>query len=131
MATDSHWAAAYIGQPWQRGTMDCWAFFRRVQADHYGRQVPACGSPDSRDLLAVARALRDDPERQIWRQVDAPRDGDAVLMGKGRHPTHIGVWIEADGGGVLHSQQHSGVIFTRLPALRALGWQLIEFYRKP
>ena len=123
-----HWAVDEIGKPWIAGENDCWAFFRQVQRDGYGIEVPAF-AVDPNSLLACAHALEQNPERMRWLWVESPIDGDAVLMGKGRYPTHIGTWIDADGCGCLHCVEGSGVVFQTLASLQLTGWNLIRFYR--
>ena len=49
-----------------------------------------------------------------WQPVDAPQEGDAVLMSKGRHVCHIGIWVVVNGGAVLHSIEKSGVVLSRV-----------------
>ena len=89
------WAAQYIGQPWVHGEHDCWAFFRRVQAERFGRQVPAI-DVDAFDVRACVAAFTGHDERARWQEVQQPQEGDAVLMSQSRVPTHVGVWV--DGG---------------------------------
>lgn len=125
----THWASDYIGEPWVAGANDCWSFFRRVQAEQFARQLPAI-DPATYHVADIARAYRDAPEVAEWTIVDHPREGDGVLMGKAKRPTHVGVWIEADGGGVLHCQEEGGVVFTSRRALAGLGWNVLGFYRK-
>lgn len=125
----NHWAADEIGRPWLAGVHDCWAFFRRVQAERYGRHVPPF-QVDARSTLACARAMNANPERQAWHRVSTPEDGDAVILARGKHPTHVGIWLDIDGGGVLHCQRGAGVIFQDLRALGLAGWSHLEFYRK-
>lgn len=129
-----HWASKYIGLPWSAtgegpDSFHCWAFVRHVMAEHFGRQVPAI--PYTEDLLDLAREFRDHPERGRWHEV-APAEalpGDAVLLRQARYPIHIGVWLEVDGGGVLHCSRDSGVVFQRLAALRLNGWHVAGVYR--
>ena len=45
------------------------------------------------------------------------------------YPVHIGVWLDIDGGGVLHAVRHAGVVFQNLAALDAHGWRIEGFYR--
>jgi len=129
----SHWAMNYLGQPWQAnaqgpGAWDCWSFFRHVQAERYGVNVPIIDI-DAMNLHAVAHAFNGHEERGNWEEVSEPRDGDAVLMAHNRYPSHVGVWLEIDGGGVLHCQQGSGVIFTRKAMLAHMGWAHAKYYR--
>lgn len=129
-----HWATAYIGTPWQAGAQgpeayDCWGFFRHVQAAHFGRQVPEI-LIDPDQLRAVVRAFAHHPEHEQWAQVSAPAEGDAVLLAHAAHPSHVGVWVGADGGGVLHCVRGQGVVFSGLAALAAAGWGHVRFYRR-
>lgn len=128
-ATGAHWATDYIGLPWVAEKRDCWAFFRAIQADHYGIVVPVI-DVDAMDLHAVARAFRDHDERASWAEVSEPQDGDAVLMAHARYPSHVGVWIDVDGGRVLHCQQGAGVVCSSREALRLSGWGRVSFYRR-
>lgn len=123
--------AAYIGMPWQAGAQgpqvfDCMAFFRHIQARHFGIQVPAIIAPDYDDGAALAGLFDRHEERARWRRVDAPRHGDAVLI---HRPMHIGTWLDIDGGGVLHCVRGAGVVFTADSAWRLSGFGRREFYR--
>ena len=129
MLLASHWGAACVGQPYAPPEQDCWGFFRRVQAEHFGLLLPEI-SIDAGDVPAIARAFRDQPERVHWQEVARPVEGDAVLMGRCRVPVHVGTWIDADGGGVLHCERSLGVIFSTPAALRRVGWSLIRYYRR-
>ena len=127
-----HWAAAYIGLPWSAhgsgpDLFNCWEFVRAVQDRHFGRVLPDIANPE--DTLAMGRTFRDHPERLRWVKSADPREGDCVLLRRSRHPIHVGIWLEVDGGGVLHCSQESGVVFQRPDALRLNGWAVEGFYR--
>ena len=127
-----HWASHYIGLPWSaRGegpdSFHCWAFVRHIQREHFGRTLPEIPNPE--DLLALARAFRDHPERRRWALVGEAADGDCVLMRQARYPVHVGVWLDADGGGVLHCCGDCGVVFQPPGALALNGWRIEGFYR--
>lgn len=121
----SHWVADYIGMEWISGVNDCWGFFRRVQRERFGREVPAV-DVDAMSRLACTRALEGNDERAHWQPVSVPQEGDAVLMGRGRHPSHIGLWAAS---GVLHCVEGIGAIHQPLSALRVAGWGSITYYR--
>lgn len=125
----AHWAFQYIGQPWVAHSNDCWAFFRRVQADQFNCTIPEI-HVDADDIRACIRAFDGHDERGAWARFDTPQEGDAVLMSQGSHPTHVGLWLDVNGGGVLHCIKGSGVIFTRVGALPMLGYNMLGFYRK-
>lgn len=124
-----HWADAYIGEPWVAREHDCWAFFRRVYAEHFGIMVPEIDIDPHAPLIIRHEFARHD-ERKNWNEIDVPQEGAAVLMGKNRRPAHVGVWIGADGGKVLHCVEGAGVVAQSRPALRLAGWQVLGFYRR-
>jgi len=128
-----HWAEDLIGRPWRAGgrgpnAFDCWGLVRYCWRDRFGIQVPEIPI-DAGDLRAVHAGFRDHPERRRWRLVADPREGDAVLMRQSRHPIHVGLWLEADGGGVLHAARGIGVVFQNPRDLALQGWRIEGFYR--
>ncbi len=127
-----HWASTYIGLPWSAqgegpNSFHCWSFVRHIQNAHFGRSLPEIPNPE--DLLALARAFRDHPERQRWNLVNKAASGDCVLLRQARYPVHVGVWLDVDDGGVLHCSRDFGVVFQRPDALVLLGWKIEGFYR--
>ena len=138
---NDHWALQYIGAPYLRrgesGTgFDCWTFFAHVQHKHFGRDIPDlpdelydCGAQAARDAF-----LGDDGHRFFhsqWREVAKNSnwaDGCAVLMRQLRDPHHVGVWVNCDGGGVIHCTKKLGVIFTTRPSLRRHRWRIEGVY---
>lgn len=123
----SHWTAAYVGLPWSLDC-DCWGFFRQVQRERFGRNVPMI-DVDALSLLSRTLTFAHHPERQRWIEVGCPEEGDAVLLGAGRHPAHIGVYVEVNGGAVLHSAEGHGVVIEAPARLRARGWPNITYWR--
>jgi hypothetical protein len=128
-----HELTGLIGLPWVVGAagpdaFDCWGLFVTVQRQCFGCDLPQ-NPVDATNLRAVLDAFNGHPERQRWKSVDQPAAGDAVLMRQSRYPVHIGVWLDIDGGGVLHSVRHAGVVFQTLAALDAHGWRIEGFYR--
>lgn len=129
---DLHWAFQYLGRPWVSGatgpnSFDCWGLFRFVQKEHFGREVPVW-EVDANDVRNVVKAIRDNPEVQRWTPTKTPKDGDAVLLAHANHPHHVGLWLDVDGGGVLHAVKGQGVIFSSLNGLSVCGWGRVEFY---
>ncbi|MDT8856423.1 hypothetical protein RNZ50_15625 [Paracoccaceae bacterium Fryx2] len=125
----THWAAEYIGAEWTRAET-CWHFAARIWREQYGVRVPLVPI-DGANARATRRMLDGSPERAAWAAVAVPMEGDAVLMAKGAHPCHVGVWITPpEGPGVLHSVEGSGGIFTPLGALAAMGYRVAGYYRR-
>ena len=109
-----------VGQAGGRGphAFDCWGLVRWCWRTHFGIEVPEI-PVDATSLRAVLAGFREHPERQRWRPVECPCEGDAVLMRQSRHPVHVGIWLAVDGGGVFQG-----------PAdLTAHGWRIEGTYR--
>ena len=129
-----HWAEDLIGRPYRAGgqgpdAFDCWGLVRWVMANRFGRALPAIPVGAS-DIRAVLIAFRHHPERRRWSAVERPGEGDCVLLRRSRHPVHVGVWLAADGGGLLHAVEGTGVVFQRPRDLLASGWRIEGFYRR-
>ena len=124
-----HWAQFYIGDAWDAKTHDCWVFVRRVWQERFNRTVPAVEF-DASSALDCRHALARQPERANWHEVTTPAEGDAVLMGKSARPCHVGVWVDADGGRVLHCLQGHGVVCQDTTALRVMGLRVLGYYRR-
>lgn len=123
--------ADYIGIPWVAGaqgpdTYDCMAFFRHIQGEHFGVQVPQIIAPDYNNAKVLVGLFRTHEERSHWPVVETPKHGDAVVV---RHPLHIGTWLDLDGGGVLHCVEGIGVIFTSDSSWHVSGFGRKEFFR--
>ncbi|SEO64526.1 NlpC/P60 family protein [Nitrosovibrio sp. Nv6] len=122
----------YIGIPWERGATgphayNCWNFVRHIQQVHFGRDLPQV-TVDEDKPIGFVRQLRRHPARRNWLAMETPTEGDCVEMGSGKSITHIGVWVEVDGGGVLHCVQGMGVVFSKRFVMRA-DWPLLRFWR--
>lgn len=131
--TDPHWALKYIGRPWVQGAQgpnefDCWGFVRFVNLHEFGIDVPIIDT-DANDMRAVIKSFTSDGERANWSPVTTPKTGDAVLMAHCKYPSHVGIWLDVDGGGVLHCIRGEGVVFSSLSSLKTCGWGRVEYYR--
>jgi hypothetical protein len=123
--------SAYIGLPWEAGAQgpeayDCWSFFRQVQARHFGITVPVILASDYDDPAALAGLFRGHGETARWKRLEAPVHGCGVMVHK---PLHAGIWLDIDGGGVLHCARGAGVIWTPESSWRVSGFGRREFYR--
>jgi hypothetical protein len=123
--------ASYIGIPWAAGaqgpaTYDCMGFFRHIQQTYFGIDVPAIIADDYENPLALAALFGDHSERSNWVGIVKPVHGCAVIS---RKPMHIGVWLNIDGGGVLHCVRGPGVIFTSDSAWPVSGFGRKSFFQ--
>lgn len=144
-------ARAVLFKPWRAGAQgpdayDCWGLARAAQRELAGRDLPIVNA-DPNDLRAVVRLVREHPLHSEWREVAVPSHLDLVLMSHHQHPHHIGVWLDLDGGLVLHATEQfrrvrkddkletvadpsrPGVMAESLAALRAQAWSRFQFMR--
>jgi len=127
----AHWALAYLGHPWIKGQHECGHFFVRVQLEQFGIATEVIDA-DALSVLSCVRALNGDhPEFRNWPEVSKSdsREGDCVQMSHSKYPHHIGIWVEVDGGGVLHCVEGAGVVFSTRQALRVAGWNITAVRR--
>ena len=123
----THWAADYIGNPWDAAENHCWAFCRRVWREHFGVEVPEV-LVDGASPRAGMRAFGQG--QPGWTQVAVANEGDGVLMARGDRVCHVGIWIAAGTGGVLHAIESTGTVFTPVARLASLGYRVTGFYRR-
>jgi cell wall-associated NlpC family hydrolase len=122
-------ANAYIGLPWVDGgrgpeSFDCWGLLRWIQEKHFDLVLPALPSvPD-----ATRELYRAQMESGAWSVITRPVHGCGALLRGGDRP-HVGVYLDLDGGGVLHAQQGVGVVFTAKQQLKMVGYGRASWYR--
>ncbi len=119
----------YIGLPWVNGArgpdaFDCWGLLAWVQRAHFGIDLPERSIEP-----AVMRAIyRDEVEAGRWRILARPVHGCGALLRDGDQP-HVGIWLQCDGGGVLHALAGAGVIFTQRRDLKDAGYERTTWYQ--
>ena len=128
-----HWTTRWLGRAWVEGEYECTDFAAEVLREEFGRAVDVPSAPAgtrARDQLLI-RELR-----SRARPVDAPVDGDLVLMrmaaGVRLRAWHLGLY--AAGGGVapcvLHCARDDGAQVHRIDELGVvLGYALEGYYR--
>lgn len=123
-------AIAYIGHEWESGAngpdkWDCWHFLQHVQRTYFDRQLPDAPIGDPEGCRAV---YDQEMANGHWKRVMEPEHGDAVSMRSGSWP-HVGVWLDIDGGKILHCCEGHGVIASRPSTLRTMVFGRLKFYR--
>jgi cell wall-associated NlpC family hydrolase len=108
-------------------TFDCWGLVRHIQKEAFGRDLQIIEPPSDkvRDLI---KFIKEHPEHQNWEKVDHPTHGGVVELSNSFHPNHVGVYLDIDGGGILHCSV-AGVTFDPLIILKASGWRRFNFYK--
>lgn len=130
-----HWAAQYLGRPWRPGAegpdaFDCWGLIRTIYRDRLGIEIPRAGVAQGIDeLKKVLQEFNASPLYGLFDEVAAPRDLDGALMVQAKHPIHVGIYLEADGGKIIHCSQRAGVVAQDLSSLAAHGFKVLRWYR--
>ncbi len=129
----THWAMDYIGKPWVVASdgpeaYDCWGLIVAIHKRLYGRALEIIPVEEN-NLRQLIKTINASPERANWDVVHNPIEGDIALMRQSRHPIHVGIWLDIDGGGMLHSMQGAGVVFQNLNSLALSGWKIENYYR--
>ena len=128
-----HWAKKYIGKPWVKDgqgpdAFNCWGFVRFVFKEQCGVYIPEV-DVDAMSLLAVVRTFKSKELHADWEKQETPQDMDGVELSHAKDPHHVGIWLDVDGGGVLHCVKGIGVMFSSVHNLRLSGWNIRGFWR--
>lgn len=121
-----------IGKVYEPAGLHCWELVRQCQRAVFNRELPpVLVAPERRRELVEMMSLRD--SYPGWREVGGPAHGAVVFMTRHGHEVskaacHAGVWLELDGGGVLHTDAPHGVVFESVPELTARNWADLSFY---
>ena len=70
----------------------------------YGRDLTIIPVQEN-NLRQLVKTIDAHPERANWDVVHKPIEGDIALMRQSRHPIHVGIWLDIDGGWMLHCMQ--------------------------
>lgn len=121
-----------LGTPYESGSMgpntfDCWGLFRHIQIEVFKRDTQVIVPPPPDNIRALVKFVQNHDEHKNWNVSDKPEHGGVVEMSHANHPHHVGVWLDIDGGGVLHCSV-AGVTFDSLFVLKASGWRKFIYY---
>ena len=104
-----------IGRPYEAGAMgpdrfDCYGLARHIQAEFFGRALPLFQLPADAGRFAIASAIAIHPERERWVAADNATDGAIVVMAQQACGFHMGVYLDLDGGLIVHTVEKTGVV---------------------
>ena len=121
------WAMEYIGKPYST-EQDCYYWFRKIQSEQFGREVPHLKVGGARVAVRLMRGEFCDSVG--WEKTDAPKDGDAVFMSQAeRRNTHIGVAFHHKGKlMVIHALAGMGVVVSDVQGLRMNNLKISSYW---
>lgn len=130
---DVSWVRDLLGIPWVAGgrgpgSFDCWGLVKWI----YGTQLSVtledfAGIPVD-DVRAVGTEMTRGVLVAPWHPSSTPGHLDLVAMGGNRLIHHVGVWLDIDGGLVLHTSSGKSVCAQGLSQVKTTGTQTIKFY---
>jgi len=122
-------ADRYIGNAWVKDgngpdEWNCWNLLRHLLRHYFHKDIPKVGLESEDELRALYKERLDSGS---WIIRDEPKHGYGVLLKGGLSP-HVGLYLDIDGGGVIHALEGFGVVFTERGALRLMGYGNTKFY---
>lgn len=122
-------ADIYIGNRWVKDgngpdEWNCWNLLRHLLREYYRKEIPQVNLESGDDLRSMYEARL---SSGAWIKQVNPQDGYGALLREGLHP-HVGLYLDIDGGGIIHALEGFGVVFTPICNLRLLGFARVTFY---
>ncbi len=130
----SHWAKKYIGLPYEleaRGPhkVDCWGLVYLVYKQEYGIELPLYPGVSMLKPVEATRTIAKALETE-WQPVVAPFEGCVITMSRNKEMHHIGIYLDHQGGLVLHSMKGLATVAEPLRFLSRMRLlRKVEFYR--
>jgi cell wall-associated NlpC family hydrolase len=122
-----------IGRGWKSGAdgpkqFDCWGLLRYAYKERRGILLPFFPGIETMGALRVVKEIEKETQT-TWKKVKEPEHFCAVGISSGRLIHHVGIWLQVDDGGVLHSTEQSGVVFQNRISMRGSGMPNLTFYK--
>lgn len=129
-----HWSIQYVGKAWLAGgrgpdAFDCWGLIWEVYRTRYGIELPQYPNMDPAHHLAVGKAIDAGTRAQEWEQVATPFEGCVVAMSQRRIFHHVGLFLNADGGLILHAHDRGNVVAQKRASLTRSGWHKVAYFK--
>ena len=123
--------AKYIQIPYKdRGRSfdgcDCFGLAILIYRHEFNRELVDVIYATAEDREAIARLINTNAPTIDAQPVDAPEEGDLVLMRNAGVSAHIGVYL--DGGMCIHTSRHYGTCCERVDGPRLRG-KIAGYYR--
>lgn len=122
-----HWASQFIGKT-EAEVNHCWGLLRMAYQLRFGISLPELPNVASDTVRAINATINGEICKE-WEEVESPFDGCAVGMSQSEALHHVGIYIDADGGKIVHCWGGSNVIADSLKSLKIRGFKIIKFYR--
>lgn len=129
-----HWAFQYLDKKWVKGgrgpdSFDCWGLVYWIYKTHLNQELPLYPTIDASDLVKVTEKITEYSTLPDWIPLDKPQDLCIVAMSKNIDTLHhVGLFLDIDGGLILHATPNAFVIAQTERDLVKWGYRRIEYY---
>ena len=129
-----HWAIDYLGKPWVSGgrgpdCFDCWGLVCDIYQKQFEIELSPFEGYNPKDLRRTNEEIEKQGVLGEWIKLDEPEDNCLVLMSKNKAFHHIGIFIDIDGGKVIHACDGANVLIQHFHKVELSGFVKFAFYR--
>ena len=122
----------YITKAWSSGgagpdDFNCYGLVRDVYRTQWDIDLPEF-MVEADDIRATVGTIADELKKARWEELDGPEHGALTLFSYRVVPTHVGIWLDYDGGVVLHSSKQLNITCTPLHILQQYGFIRPRFF---
>ncbi len=126
------WVAQYLDKSFEElaygpDKFDCFGLVWHVNKTQNHVELPRFDNIDYQ-IARINAEINDQALSEDWEEVESPQEFDCVVMRRAGEAYHVGVWLDVDGGKVLHATQ-KGIFCNDLGGLRRMSFHHINFYR--
>lgn len=132
---DYKWVFEYLNKPWKPhaygpNEFDCWGFVYDVFKKIKGVEIERFQYVDPHNGKLVQHTFKNSVNVVTWQLLEKPVDFAVVLLGRSKYPTHCGIYLNVDGGVIVHCSERGGVTIVSLNnlyeqlQLKAFGFYL-------
>jgi len=129
-----HWTNEILSKPWKantRGpeTFDCWGLVHYVYLTQKGIDLPSYLEVNANNRKETTSFIeRLNSNSSCWKQISIPENFCVCAMSMSDLFSHVGLWLNVDGGIVIHCTKETGVIAEPIRSLKTKGWRKICFF---
>lgn len=108
------WLNDVVGKSWKAyatgpENFDCWGVVFYGFKQKFGINLNRHLEVQSMNPIAFHKVVSKEIKTGNWVQINQPEDGCLVLMSASRLWHHVGLWLNVNGGRLLHSREGVGV----------------------
>jgi hypothetical protein len=129
---NDEWVNDVIGKKWKEyatgpDCFDCWGIVCHGFKHKQGIQLDRHLEIPTLNPIAFHKVVSKEIKTGNWQQLQQPEDGCLILMSAGRLWHHVGMWLDINGGRLLHSQDGIGVSLNSKHSLNSFN--AVEFWK--